>query len=102
MVLWFGKYRGCQLEDVPESYLAWMVDAMERESLRDLARGELERRAAERRYKPKQLSVNFDRITWEMIEAGYRALAKRCHPDLGGDLRKMQELNAAMEKLRAK
>jgi curved DNA-binding protein CbpA len=35
-----------------------------------------------------------------LVRAGYRALAKKFHPDFGGDLRKIQALNAAMEKLR--
>ena len=101
MVLWFGKYRGYQLENVPESYLCWMANNMERQSLRDLAQGELDRRAAERRHK-LPLFIGFDAITRELIEAGYRALAKKCHPDCGGDVGKMQQLNAAMERLRDK
>src|SRR6185295_3164892 len=98
MRLWFGKFRNCELETVPEDYLCWMVDNMDRESLRELARGELERRAAVR--QQTTIVGSFDAITLEMIEAGYRVLAKRFHPDVGGDSRKMQQLNEAMERFR--
>lgn len=97
--LWFGKYRGWELEEVPGSYLAWMADNMQRTSLREVARGELRRRVGAKQtpdYQPQQL----DPITREMIEAGFRIIAKKYHPDLGGDVRKMQEINLAMERLR--
>jgi hypothetical protein len=99
MRLWFGKYRGTDISEVPESYLCWMIDAMERKSLRELARDELNRRAEQHQYRNLP-QVNFDSITMEIIRAGYKALAQRYHPDHGGDLAKMQELNAAMERLR--
>lgn len=100
MFLWFGKYKGYSLEDIPSDYLAWMAANMEREMLRDAAREELERRRPPRREQP--LLLGQDAITRELVEAGYRALAKKFHPDLGGDLQKMQELNRVMEKIRQK
>src|SRR5438874_1488339 len=36
----------------------------------------------------------------EVVEAGWRACARRHHPDLGGDPRRMKQLNAAVELLR--
>ena len=36
----------------------------------------------------------------EVIHAAYRALAKIYHPDAGGDVRKMQEINVAWEDLK--
>jgi len=36
----------------------------------------------------------------EVIQAAYRALAKIHHPDAGGNLKKMQEINAAWEALK--
>jgi hypothetical protein len=33
----------------------------------------------------------------EIIRAVYRELSKKHHPDKGGDIRKMQEINAAVE-----
>jgi hypothetical protein len=40
-----------------------------------------------------------DEMTRELIEAGFKVLAKKFHPDMGGRTQKMQELNAVMEKL---
>lgn len=95
MRLWFGKYNGVELSDIPDSYLMWMCDAMSRESLRDLAHDELKRRQ-----RSTCRTDNMDQIVREIIEAGYRTLAKKYHPDLGGDTRKMQQLNSTIEKLR--
>lgn len=36
----------------------------------------------------------------EVIKAAYRALALLHHPDHGGDLQRMQEINAAFDKVR--
>ena len=36
----------------------------------------------------------------EVIEAAYRALAKRLHPDAGGSVEAMQELNQAFERIK--
>lgn len=36
----------------------------------------------------------------DVIEASYRALAKKAHPDLGGSTQRMAELNAAWEKIK--
>jgi hypothetical protein len=41
-----------------------------------------------------------DEMTRELIEAGFKVLAKKFHPDMVGRTQKMQELNAVMEKLR--
>lgn len=35
----------------------------------------------------------------EVVRAAYRALTKTAHPDLGGDIVAMQELNAAFERV---
>ena len=34
----------------------------------------------------------------EMIHAGYRTLAKKYHPDMGGNTQQMQQLNEAFER----
>ncbi len=38
-------------------------------------------------------------IGLEMLELGYRALAKKRHPDVGGSTKAMQELNLIKEKI---
>ena len=107
MKLWFGKYVDVELSDVPKSYLVWMANAMRSESLRDLARNELNCRAAGSRNRRTADSQNrrttdprMDELTREIVEAGYRTLAKKYHPDHGGDSEKMQKLNATIERLR--
>ena len=37
----------------------------------------------------------------EVIEAAYRALARKHHPDVGGDTRTMQAINEAYDQIRA-
>ena len=57
--------------------------------------------AAEAEIDRRQRAEQAD-IGWceRLIVAGYRDLAKRHHPDHGGDLKSMQEINAAVEVLR--
>lgn len=96
MRLWFGKHRGLDITDVPDSYLVWLADNMQSDTIREIARDELDRRR-----NPKRRDIDTqDRMVRELIEAGYRSLARKFHPDLGGDTTRMQQLNAAMEKLR--
>jgi len=101
--IWFGKYRGWQLEKIPADYLSWLVDNVERESIRMIAREELNRRLKTKyeAAQPKQKLNVRDPLTWQILEAGYRALAKKFHPDAGGDLGMMQKLNSHWDKLKA-
>jgi hypothetical protein len=36
----------------------------------------------------------------EVIEAAYKAQARRCHPDTGGDTATMQRINSSMDRIR--
>jgi hypothetical protein len=36
----------------------------------------------------------------EVVKAAYKAQARRCHADLGGDDKRMKEINAAYEEIR--
>lgn len=97
----FGKYRGRELSDVPENYLCWIIDNFERESWRQVAANELRRRALRASEPPPSRALGvIDGITRELIEAGFKVLAKKFHPDCGGSKEKMQQLNATMERLR--
>jgi hypothetical protein len=115
----FGQYRGMPLEDIPSTYLYWlheilghsgpwddlrkvMKDDRPRAELYDLVVDELEaRRINDVVADPSTLSRR-DRV-WlgRLIQAGYRALSRQNHPDQGGDTKAMQELNGAMERIRA-
>lgn len=91
MKLQWGKYKGSDIEDVPEEYLRSTIRWSEK-NIQD-CNAELERRAA---IEDAERSM-VDRV----VSAGFRELAKRCHPDLhGGDGEEMKQLNAAVEMLR--
>lgn len=90
MILKFGKYCGEHICDVPREYLEWLlqvnkeaVAAIEEElHIRDLA---------------EEANIGWvDRL----VLTGYRELAKRCHPDVGGTKEDMQALNAAVAAVR--
>jgi len=40
------------------------------------------------------------KLCLELVSAGYKALAVKCHPDTGGSLADMTRLNAARDRLR--
>lgn len=90
MKLDFGKYRGCDLRDIPGEYLEWLVETTRKTA--DAAEAEIDRRQ-----RAEQADIGWCE---RLIVAGYRDLAKRHHPDHGGDLKSMQEINAAVEVLR--
>jgi uncharacterized protein (DUF3820 family) len=91
MVLEFGKYAGRSISDVPEQYLRWLLE--HNGKIVAAVKAELEFRETE---SLANLSME-ERI----VEAGFRALALKCHPDRdGGSHEEMLELNATTEKLR--
>ena len=86
----FGKYAGVDIRDIPSDYLQYVIESNKR-VIAD-CQEELERREA---------AAQAD-LSWiqRVIETGYRELAKKIHPDAGGDNAGMAELNAAVEALR--
>lgn len=91
-VLQFGKHKGRRLCDVPDDYLAWLADTQEK-TLREY-RAEIDRRRA----------LSDAKLSWEekIVKEGYRGLSRKCHPDRGGHVSDMQNVNAAYEKLRVR
>ena len=88
--LGFGKYADTELGVVPEEYLNWLIKN---------SRDRLNVYEAEllRREMVKDASVSWvERI----IKIGFNELAKRHHPDAGGNGSDMTQLNAAYEKLK--
>lgn len=90
MILQYGKYRGCDIRDVPLEYLEWLSES-NKETQKSLA-AELRRRELDE----EQDSSMAERI----IKTGYRELSKKYHPDAGGNHTDMVDLNAAMEQLK--
>lgn len=90
MILNFGKHSGKHISQVPTEYLDWLLKSNQ-ETVRAVEE-ELARRAL----------AEEANLSWveKVIVAGYREMAKRHHPDVGGSTSDMQEINAAVEKLR--
>ena len=86
----FGKYKGVPIAQIPSPYLLWLVESMESDAA-DI-RTELERR--------RQAEESDMSMAEKIVQAGYRELAKRHHPDAGGSDTAMREVNAAVETLR--
>jgi hypothetical protein len=87
----FGTHKGLPITEVPKEYLEWYL--RENEVLMKQCRAELERRDA--------LEEATQSMAERIIQAGYRALAKQMHPDLGGDPAQFRELQGTVEELRS-
>ena len=93
MLMPFGKYRGTLIEDIPTDYLEWVVEVIDSHNPRllEAIKDELSmRHASSETSRPVE--------TWtvrRIIEVGRRALAKKYHPDYGGNHEQMVALNNA-------
>ena len=85
MKLEFGKHAGKDLADVPREYIEWFVDSRRK----DLAtyEAELARRDA--------LEASSQTMVEKLVQAGFRQLALRAHPDQGGSVEEFRELQGA-------
>jgi hypothetical protein len=109
----FGKYKGRELADVPESYLVWVLEHAQ-------AAGPVLRAAIRRRLglgpdgwsgngwhpspsppPPRQDLAPLRADLLAGVAAFRRRLAARLHPDRGGDGELMQAVNAAADDLEA-
>jgi hypothetical protein len=105
MILSFGKYRGQDTSQVPASYLRWLEETQSRDL--DQLRDAMEARGlTTNRPRPRERVIYQNipipppappPLVKEMVRTGYKTLAKRYHPDLGGNTQQMQELNQAFE-----
>jgi Putative quorum-sensing-regulated virulence factor len=107
MTMPFGKWRGVELEDLPDHYIHWLRSLPDlRDPLRTGIEGEWAKRFEPEWDGPQEdfvqgLDAEEFSLLKLVIQAGYRSLSIKLHPDLvGGDGREMRELNALMEKLR--
>lgn len=98
----FGKYRGEQLDELPLSYLAWLIDECELRDgdLRDALWQEWRRRTSPPAPSPRR-SCPVPKMAEELIGAGLRTLARRYHPDAGGTHDQMIAVSATADWLRA-
>jgi hypothetical protein len=118
MRIWFGKHKDKDFSETPLDYLYWLSENVGQVRLRKIVEEELDRRRRHYREESEQREREWREkmkeqrrrlggksridsgLATEIIEAGFRSLAKKFHPDLGGDLKQMQELNNVVEKLR--
>jgi hypothetical protein len=100
----FGRFKGAPLRALPEPYLAWLLGPTInlREPLRSHVLAEAERRNAEAHRAaepPPAVSVDGG-VAEKLVETGFRVLAKRVHPEVGGASEDMRALIEAREFLR--
>lgn len=102
----WGKFRDEALEDVPASYLCWCIESAEnlRPALRDAIETELGRRFCKRSHGSSArpgptMMPPATGVVAELIEAGFRALAKKHHPDVGGTHQGMLQVGQARDYL---
>ena len=107
MIMPFGKFRGWGLEDLPRDYLLWLKSRPNlREPLRgcvtfEWARGLAELREPDwRDADALHIEPSERELFRQVVDAGYRQLALRFHPDVGGRAADMRRLNALVEGLR--
>jgi hypothetical protein len=103
----WGKHRNRPIDEIESSYLAWALENAARldATLRTAIRLELARRFSPPPSPPSsnhwRAACPDARLATDIVALGFKQLAKRLHPDVGGNTRTMQVLNAAAEWLKA-
>jgi hypothetical protein len=103
----FGKHKGRPISTLPDSYLAWLTSLPDlREPLRSEVEREIEWRTGARESSSSPSSYASPcpspELASDLIAAGFKNLAKRLHPDVGGSHEKMLLLNNIAEWLRSR
>lgn len=97
----FGKYRGTPIQALDDGYLAWLArQNWINADLREAVEAEITNRGEGTGHPRPRLESAPPDVVDELIQAGYRALAKKYHPDVGGDTERMQQINRAVDALR--
>jgi hypothetical protein len=98
----FGKYKGREFHEMPTDYLEWVISIARQGKLLDALKKELDRRnAPPPRHRSNPLAdPSIYAAALDIIARGYRYAAMANHPDRGGQVSKMQEINVAVEVLR--
>jgi hypothetical protein len=111
----FGQYKGWEIEKRPNSYLRWLLrTVLLSRWLHDAVSEEYRRRADQYdsrdhhqdrtpppaagpgiRLRPDEVP-----LAQRVFDAGYRSVARRIHPDVGGDVNEMARLNALADSVR--
>src|SRR5437667_12506154 len=100
----FGRFRGHDLEDLPDPYVLWLLTLHDlREPLASAVNSEAARRGLRPGWSAERgvVSAVYARAL-EIIETGFRVAARRHHPDVGGSDAEMRLTIVAREELRRK
>lgn len=109
----FGKHKGTDVQDIPESYLEWLLENVRlRSSLKAAVCGVLginpddvddppesdqwKQRARGGRQQDSQQRIM---KLIEVVESWQRRMARKFHPDRGGTTEMMQAINDATDDL---
>jgi hypothetical protein len=107
MLMPFGRHRGVPLDQLPTGYLAWLAqlddlrDPLRRAVIAECARRATRRDAAGEDGARARVPMSLRAPALDIIAMGFRAAAKRAHPDGGGEHGRMVVLIEARDALRA-
>jgi hypothetical protein len=91
MELNFGKFKGYEIEDVPTSYLAFLLDA-------DFVNDEIKAECVEViNYRYSEFELSRKSIDKSIIDNVFKRLVMKHHPDKGGNHQAMVALNEFRE-----
>ena len=93
MELNFGKYKGHEIDDVPTSYLAFLLDA---EFVNDEIKAEC---LDVINYRYSDYEIQSKPFNQSIIDKVYKNLTKKHHPDKGGNHYAMIAINEFRESL---
>ena len=97
----WGKHRDIPIKQIESSYLVWALEnANLQPSLAQAITAELRSRFGPPPPPSWRSPCPDPVLAGAVITAGLHILARRHHPDCGGDLRTMQQLNAVAEWLK--
>jgi len=112
MLMPFGCYRGIEVAELPPDYLQWLLKntkpypplkaainralGQEERQYRDPPRASRNTSSETIQIQPEQYQ-----LFAEIIEAGYKKVAGKKHPDVGGSGAEMIRLNLLAESLRS-
>ena len=100
MIFQFGKYKGKDAADVPTDYVKWL-ERTQTASLREL-RAQMRKLGltTSQDTTVTYRAAGLTPLQLEMMELGYRNLARQRHPDHGGSNDAMRDLNDAIARAR--
>jgi Putative quorum-sensing-regulated virulence factor len=81
----FGRYRGSRIDDLPDGYLLWVFGLPDlRQPVRGWVTEEVLRRRRKARGRDQTRNAQPPVLAKQLVEAGFRSLARIHHPDVGG------------------